>query len=119
MGKLDGKLMSLAKVLIPGIAGLAQLWTGEPSPGWATVQKYATTPYYKKYLGHALVASFTGVRLAHMGQRTTEFDVMGTLNPVDFRNAPVPKVMLVTRLALEGIEAVGQFVSGIFRDILK
>ena len=118
MGKLDTKIMSVAKMLVPGIAGLAQLWTGEPNPGWSPVSKYATTESMKKYTGHAVVAAMTGVRLKHMGQRETKFDLMGTLNPVDFRNAPVPKVILMTKLAIEGIDTVGKFISGMFRDLV-
>ena len=120
MGKIDSKIMSLAKAIVPGLAGLIQLYYGEPNPGWASLKDNLAHGWeHATYAPHTIVASMTGVRLAHLGQEKTEFDVLGTLNPFDLRNAPVPKVILLSRLALEGISAVGQFISSIFKDLLK
>jgi len=121
MGKLDSKLISLTKSLVPGIAGLAQLYYGEPNPGWGSVEMKLREGKNKQALQSA-VAGLTGVRLGGHGfggQKKTEIDLFGVLNPTDFRNAPVPKVVVLTRLAIEGISAVGTFVSQLFRDVVS
>ena len=118
MSKLESKLMGLTKTFVPGIVGLVQLYYGEPNPGWASVKQHmdnkATEPAF-----YSAVAGLTGLRMRHHGQQKTEIDFMGVLNPFDLRNAPVPKVVILTRLAIEGVNAVGQFISSLFKDILK
>lgn len=114
---LGTTILTWGKRLIPGIAGAVQLYAGEPNPGWASVKAHLQNKAYEP-AAYSAIANMTGLRMKHHGQRTTEFDVIGTLNPFDFRNAPTPKVILITRLAIEGIEAVHGFVSSLFDDML-
>lgn len=94
------------KIPISVIAAGLHLWTGEPNPGWASVQTYITNPNYRPYVGHAIIAALTGIRLQHLGQQTTEIDVMGILNPFDMRNAPTTKVYLWTHLITKLIKKI-------------
>lgn len=105
------------KTLVPGFAGAVQFWFGSPNPGWASVRNAHKAGNSFGAMQSA-VAGVSGVRLAGGGQAQTKIDVFGTLNPVDMRNAPVPKVMLWARLALEGLQAGEKFISGLFKDIM-
>lgn len=116
--KYMSKMMSLAKKFFPPFAGALQFYFGEPNPGWASVHDAVKAKDYSRAWQSAL-AGMTGIRLKGAGQATTEFDVIGTLNPIDLRNAPAPKLAMLARLSLEGIDTVGKFISNLFKDILK
>lgn len=111
--------MSIAKKVVPGIAGAVQLYYGKPAPGWGNVRSKINANQLAQAFQSA-VAGLTGVRLGNIaGQAKTEVDFLQTINPFDFRSAGVPKVILVTRLAMEGLDATVGFVRGIFNDLKK
>jgi len=113
-------VMGTLKNIVPAIAtGLAVLWT-PPCPQWGSV---ASTLKKKEYelAVQSFIAGMTGLKvdIPEGGHRGTSFDVFGTLNPVDFDHAPFPKVALWAKLGIEGIDAVGSFISNLFKDLKK
>ena len=112
-------IMGTLKKIVPMISTIAAVLWVEPSPGWGTVKDKLDAKQYDQ-AAQSFIAGMTGLRLGPIGgQMTTELDVFGTLNPVDFRNAPYPKVALWSRLSMEGIDTIGGFVRGLFADLKK
>jgi hypothetical protein len=111
------RILSKLKPFVAPIATILSILYVPPNPGWGTVKQKIDAKQYDQ-AAQSFIAGMTGLRLGGIGgQVNTEFDVVGTLNPVDFNNAPHPKVGLWASLSMEAIDAVGSFVRGLFRDI--
>ena len=111
--------MSMAKKFIPPLATGITLLFARPCPGWGSLA-YCIQQKDAPAAAAVIITSITGVKVGGLGaQEKTEADVFGILNPVDFDNAPATKVGLITRLALEGIDAVESFITKTFNELKK
>jgi len=111
-------ILGKLKTFVPVVATVVSILYIPANPGWGLLKDQVKA---KKYdlAAQSFVAGMSGLRLGPIGgQRKTEIDVVGTLNPVDFRNAPYIKVGMWTRIAMEGIGAVQGFVKGLIKDVL-
>jgi hypothetical protein len=108
-----GKIMTLMKHLVPGIAGAITFFGAPAARGWGSVGNALHEKNYKE-AGYAAVRSLTGVDI-----KNSTADVAGIINPLELQEAPTPKVILWTRSSIEIIDAVGKLIRGALSDITK
>ena len=111
------ELVSALKKIVPITATLFTMAYVPAAPNWGTMKEHLEN----KQLGlvaQDVVAGVSGIRLKGGGQSHTDIDLVGTLNPIDFDNAPYVKVAGLTRIAMEGIGKAQAFTMSILRSIL-
>lgn len=110
-------LESGLKKVVPIFATLFTMAYTPAAPGWGTLLEHIENKQGGLVI-QDIVAGFSGVRLKGGGQGQTDIDLFGTLNPIDFTNAPYGKVAGWTSVAMTGIGKVRTFVNGIISDVL-
>lgn len=107
VAKKTNRKKSRSRIPLNLIVGNVMAVMGEPNPGWSSTYDNIVGGRYDQAL-QSYIAAWTGIRIGPIGgQRTTEIDLAGILNPFDMRNAPALKVALFTKLATKLIRKLG------------
>lgn len=106
-------LMSALKKLVPIASTITAIAVVPPAPGWKTPLQ-ALEEGKPKEAVQTFVAGMTGMELGEHAN----FDLLETLNPVDLKHAPYPKVALWSSLSMEGISKIGTWIRSIFSDVV-
>jgi hypothetical protein len=111
-------LESALKKIVPITATICTMAFQPAAPGWGTIKEHIQNKQ-GWLVAQDIVAGFSGIRLKGGGQGQTDIDVFGTLNPIDFENAPYGKVAGWTRVSMEAIGKVRAFTNEIINSVLS